>query len=66
MIRADFLHRAIPWSRLILRHGRFPDDLNVRFSQRISVLLIGAALVIGSRVQSRRMLHQIGDYYKPS
>jgi cellulose synthase/poly-beta-1,6-N-acetylglucosamine synthase-like glycosyltransferase len=39
MIAADFFRRAIPWSDLILRSGRMPNDLNVRISQRISVVL---------------------------
>ena len=39
MIETDFFHRAIPWSELILRSRRMPNDLNLRISQRISVLL---------------------------
>jgi hypothetical protein len=39
MIATDFFRRAIPWSELILRWGRMPNDLNLRSSQRISVVL---------------------------
>jgi len=39
MIETDFFHRAIPWSELTLRSGRMPNDLNLRVSQRISVVL---------------------------
>lgn len=45
----------------------FPHGLTLEGQYIVkNLVLIGAALVIGSRVQSRRMLHQIGDYYKPS
>jgi hypothetical protein len=39
MIETDFFHRAIPWSELILRSGRMPNDLNLRISHRVSVVL---------------------------
>lgn len=42
MWRADVFHRGIPWTRLILERRRMPNDLNVRWSQRISV---GAAWI---------------------
>lgn len=41
MIATDVFCRAVPWSRLILEHGRFPNDLNVRLDQRLSVALTG-------------------------
>lgn len=37
LVRADFFFRALPWSRLILRVGRFPNDLNLTFKARVSV-----------------------------
>jgi GT2 family glycosyltransferase len=40
-IRTDVIHRAIPWSRLILENGEAPDYLNVQASQRASVALTG-------------------------
>ena len=40
LIETDFFNRAIPWSRLILKEGRFINDLNVKASNRTSVLLI--------------------------
>jgi len=43
-IHADVFCRAIPWVRLNLARGVTPDDLNIRFSQRLSVLLVGVAL----------------------
>jgi GT2 family glycosyltransferase len=50
MLRTDFLNRALPWSLLILREGRFPNDLNIRLSSRVSVAAayVGlASLIIG-------------------
>lgn len=41
MITTDVFDRGIPWTELILRSGDMPNDLNTRFSQRVSVLLAG-------------------------
>ncbi len=41
VIRTDIIHRAIPWSRLILENGEATDDLNLQRSQRFSVALTG-------------------------
>jgi len=38
LLEADFFCRALPWTALILREGRFIDDLNLRMSSRISVI----------------------------
>lgn len=40
MIRTDVFDRGVPWMRLILRSGFMPDDLNVRISQRLSVVAV--------------------------
>jgi len=37
MVRTDVWDRGVPWTRLILRTGRMPNDLNVRWTQRLSV-----------------------------
>ena len=51
MIKTDIFDRGVPWTQLILRSGHMPDDLNLRWTQRISVALsflsVGA-LVSGS------------------
>ena len=39
MIKTDVFHRGVPWTRLILRTGRMPNDLNVRWTQRFSVVM---------------------------
>ncbi len=39
LLRADIFHRALPWTRLILHHRSFVNDLNLRYGSRISVIL---------------------------
>jgi glycosyltransferase involved in cell wall biosynthesis len=46
LIRTDILDRGIPWTELILRDRRMPDDLNLRFSQRLSVILVFVLLAL--------------------
>ena len=38
LLKSDFFNRAMPWTRLILREGQLINDLNLRVSQRISLL----------------------------
>ncbi len=40
LVRTDVLDRGIPWTELILRDQRMPDDLNLQLSQRVSVALV--------------------------
>jgi GT2 family glycosyltransferase len=40
LLKADFFYRALPWTRLILKQGKFLDDLNLKISNRISVVSI--------------------------
>jgi glycosyltransferase involved in cell wall biosynthesis len=44
MIHTDVFDRAIPWTLLILREGKMPDDLNVSKAQRRKAVL--AVLVL--------------------
>jgi glycosyltransferase involved in cell wall biosynthesis len=46
MIKTDVLDRGIPWTELMLREGEMPNNLNVSYSQRISVLLAYGLLVV--------------------
>lgn len=53
MIKTDIFHRGVPWTRLILRAGSMPNDLNLRWSQRLSVMtafLFVAALISGAGI----------------
>lgn len=48
LVYTDVFQRGIPWTELILRTGFLADDLNLRKSQRVSVLLTGLlALLCG-------------------
>jgi len=40
---ADIAQRALPWSRLILKSGQAPHDLNLTTEQRVSAALVGLA-----------------------
>lgn len=48
LLKSDFLHRALPWTELTLRHRRLLNDLNLRLSDRVSGVLacaLAASLV---------------------
>ncbi len=50
LLKSDFFDRALPWTELILRDRNFINDLNLRFSSRLSVILaylLLAALIGG-------------------
>jgi glycosyltransferase involved in cell wall biosynthesis len=40
LLKSDFFDRALPWTELILKNRRFINDLNLRFSNRLSVAVI--------------------------
>jgi GT2 family glycosyltransferase len=46
LIRTDIFNRALPWSRLILERGGMINDLNLRLSERVCVMLVGAAITL--------------------
>ncbi len=39
-VRTDIFARAIPWTRLLLRHPDLPADLNLGWSTRLSAMLV--------------------------
>jgi GT2 family glycosyltransferase len=45
LLKADFLYRALPWTRLLLREGRFDNDLNLKITSRLSVILVNLLLI---------------------
>lgn len=47
LLRADIFGRAVPWTRLILKSGQVPRNLNLDYRSRISAVLIGLLLGIG-------------------
>lgn len=46
LVRTDITCRAMPWSRLILETKQFPNDLNVKLGQRISLALVALACAL--------------------
>jgi glycosyltransferase involved in cell wall biosynthesis len=46
MLRADILHRAVPWSMLMLERGEIVHDLNLRLKSRLSTFLVGLMCVM--------------------
>jgi GT2 family glycosyltransferase len=44
-VRTDVVYRAIPWSRLILETKNLPNDLNLKWDQRASFILVLLACV---------------------
>jgi glycosyltransferase involved in cell wall biosynthesis len=40
LVKTDILDRGVPWTELILRDRRLPNDLNLQLSQRVSVALV--------------------------
>ncbi|MEP7367854.1 MAG: glycosyltransferase family 2 protein [Acidobacteriota bacterium] len=40
LVKTDVFDRGIPWTELILRDSRMPNDLNLQLSQRVSVALV--------------------------
>lgn len=45
LLRTDLFRRAVPWTELILRDRRFINDLNLRSSGRMAVILTYLALL---------------------
>ena len=43
VIRTDVTARAVPWARLILTSRRLPNELNLKWDQRVSSGLVGLA-----------------------
>jgi glycosyltransferase involved in cell wall biosynthesis len=46
LVKTDILDRGIPWTELILRERRMPNDLNLQLSQRVSVALALILMVL--------------------
>jgi glycosyltransferase involved in cell wall biosynthesis len=48
LVKTDILDRGIPWTELILRDRKLPNDLNLQLSQRVSVALVFMLLGIAA------------------
>jgi GT2 family glycosyltransferase len=64
VIKTDIVHRAIPWSQLIVREGSIPNDLNLRMSQRLSsvaaIVLSGVTVVLCALAPAMLVILGIG------
>lgn len=45
LLKTDFLHRALPWTKLMVHHNHFLNDLNLKISSRLSVVLLFLSLI---------------------
>jgi GT2 family glycosyltransferase len=50
LLKADFFYRALPWTQLLLRDRRLSNDLNLKWSSRLSIVLVYG--LIGSLVSA--------------
>ncbi len=48
IIKTDFFNRAIPWTKLMFRHNRFLNDLNLKNPTRFSVFIFFLFLLFAS------------------
>lgn len=46
LLKTDIFYRALPWTALILHSGSAPDDLNLRWTNRVSTLLVYVLTVL--------------------
>jgi glycosyltransferase involved in cell wall biosynthesis len=46
LVKTDILDRGVPWTELILRDRRLPNDLNLQLSQRVSTALVFLLIAI--------------------
>jgi cellulose synthase/poly-beta-1,6-N-acetylglucosamine synthase-like glycosyltransferase len=42
LLKVDIFHRGVPWTRLLLQHRWIPNDLNLKWTQRIAAVLVWA------------------------
>ena len=47
ILKTDVFQRGVPWTELILRSGRMPNNLNLKYSQRLSVALVYLMILTG-------------------
>ncbi|HEY3826081.1 MAG TPA: glycosyltransferase family 2 protein [Bryobacteraceae bacterium] len=63
VMKTDFFYRALPWSELTFRSGWMPDDLNLRISQRISVVLGGLLGALGAYLAVSRGVYFLVPFF---
>ena len=53
VLRTDFIHRALPWTELILEDGWIDNDLNTSVSNRVSVITVFVLVISVATVPLR-------------
>jgi hypothetical protein len=48
VVKTDIFDRGVPWTELILRDKRMPNDLNLQLSQRVSVALVFVLVLVAA------------------
>jgi hypothetical protein len=48
VVKTDIFDRGVPWTELILRDKRMPNDLNLQLSQRVSVALVFLLVLVAA------------------
>ncbi|BAQ66471.1 glycosyltransferase family 2 protein [Geminocystis sp. NIES-3709] len=46
LLKADIFQRAIPWTILLLKYGNVVNDLNLNWTNRVSILLLYSFLIL--------------------
>jgi len=60
LLRADILHRAVPWSMLIVKSDQVVNDLNLQWRSKASACLAGLLLVtLGLALFRREFLYGV-------
>jgi GT2 family glycosyltransferase len=60
--RTDLFSRAIPWTRLILREGRLPSDLNLSWTARLAAVAAWTFLLCGLLVAGFGLLGHLAAW----
>ncbi len=60
LLRTDVCRRAVPWTLLLLREGRLPNDLNLRRTDRVSTIAVYLLLISGWSVPRRQAARCVG------
>ena len=55
LVKTDIVDRGIPWTELILRDKKLPNDLNLQLSQRVSVALVFILIGIAAAAACTRV-----------
>lgn len=62
LLRTDVFQRALPWTDLIVRDGKLPNDLNLQYASRLSVVCVFGlvASVLAALLRPKALLAALG------